>query len=80
MTKKQSFEEKMRANSQNIPFRDLVKYLDKNGENKRTGNGSHIKYKFHGKLVNIQPAKKNKKLAKKYQVNQILNILEETEK
>ena len=79
MVKKKSFEDSMRDNPQKIPFKKLCKFLDKIAEKKQPTGGSHIKYKLYGQLVNVQQDKKDKKYSKKYQVQQVLNILDQKE-
>ena len=68
-------------NPKNVHFNDLVNLCKKNFGKPRI-NGSHFKFKTPFKddpIINLQPDKKNKKMAKPYQVDQVRKILQRME-
>lgn len=59
-----------------LRFEDIKYFLEKTGFILRNSGGDHFKYTMDGinELINIQPDKEDKKMAKDYQVKQIRNI------
>lgn len=59
-----------------IRFEDVKYFLEKTGFSLRNSGGDHFKYSMDGihEIVNIQPDREDKKMAKDYQVKQIRNI------
>lgn len=78
MVKKKDFLAKARENPKNVPFRDMLKFLDDHCQKKRSvTGGSHVKYIVYGQLVTLQPDKSDHKLCPPYQVRQVLNIFDD---
>lgn len=59
-----------------IRFEDARYFLEKTGFSLRTNGGDHFKYSMEGvlEIINLQPDKHDKKMAKDYQLRQIHNI------
>jgi len=62
--------------SKGIRFDDLRYFLEKTGFSVRINGGDHFKFTMNGitDLINLQPDKKDKKMAKEYQVKQVRKI------
>lgn len=62
--------------SKGIRFEDIKYFLEKTGFSLRINNGDHFRFSMNGivELINLQPDKHDKKMAKEYQVKQIHNI------
>lgn len=60
-------------------FNELLKLAELGGFTKRKSRSGHCQYKreMHpAKLISFQPDKSNKKMAKSYQVSQLVNYLD----
>lgn len=62
-----------------IRFDDACYFVERSGFICRNSGGDHFKYSMDGisELINLQPDKRDHKMAKDYQVKQIRNIFRE---
>ncbi len=69
---------KAKASPSNLSFNELCLLAEKYGFSFRKQKGSHKIYKHdqYPQLMNFQPDKRNKSKAKKYQVNQLIDFIE----
>jgi predicted RNA binding protein YcfA (HicA-like mRNA interferase family) len=72
---------KLKGSQNNASFTDLCKLAEEVGFVFRNQSGSHSIYKhpIKRKIMNFQPDKRNKSKAKKYQINQLINFIDENE-
>lgn len=66
-------------NRNNVHFTQLVNICTKYFGNPRIGKSGHYKFKTFFQddpIINLQPRKREKKMAKPYQVDQVRKILE----
>lgn len=79
MKKKQTLFNKAKRNSQGITFKELQELAVLYGFVFDTQKGSHIQYKRRDDpygFMNFQPRKKDKKMAKIYQVRLLVKFIE----
>lgn len=82
MNKKQRLFEAAKSNPQGMKFSDLEKLATYVGFSLNRTRGSHRQYKRLDDpkdLISFQPDKNNKSMAKKYQVQQLVNFIEEND-
>lgn len=65
------------ANPGSITFSDLKRIVKGAGFAYRRNNGDHEVYGKEGvpEIINLQPRKKDKRMAKEYQVEQVVDII-----
>ncbi|MBU1078420.1 MAG: hypothetical protein KKH98_14075 [Spirochaetes bacterium] len=85
MGKKKTLLEKVKENPNNVKFNELTNLAEIAGYIFRNANGGHKIYVHPnlettaGKIMNFQPDKNNHKLAKAYQVRQLINSIDEND-
>ncbi len=70
---------KAKAHPGSFKFNELIKLAELGGFTRRKGRTAHVQYKREthpAKLISFQTDKSNKKMAKSYQVTQLVNFLE----
>jgi len=80
MTKKKDLFQVAQSNPKNVKFSDLLSLAEQVGFVHDRTRGSHLMYKRFDDprhLISFQPDSKNKKMAKPYQVRQLLSFIEE---
>lgn len=79
MSKKDKIYKKAKYSPENLTFNELCSLAEHAGFEFRNQSGSHKIYKHpvNKKMMNFQPDEKNKGKAKKYQVGQLIEIIEE---
>lgn len=62
--------------SKGIRFEDIKYFLEKSGFSSRINSGDHFRFSMDGvvELINLQPDKHDRKMAKEYQIKQIHKI------
>jgi hypothetical protein len=77
MNKKQRLYQAATRSPNSLSYRDLCKLAEDVGFKFRGQSGSHKIYKHAtlGAMMNFQPDKRDKKKAKEYQVNQLLDFI-----
>lgn len=70
---------KIKNSPTNVSFLDLCKLAEEVGFVFRSKSGSHSIYKhpIYGNIMNFQPDKRNKSKAKKYQVSQLIDFIDD---
>jgi predicted RNA binding protein YcfA (HicA-like mRNA interferase family) len=70
---------KAKESPENLTFKELCSLAEYVGFQFRNQTGSHkiFKHPIIKKILNLQPDKRDKGKAKKYQVKQIIDIIEE---
>jgi len=78
MSKKDKLYKKAKASPENLSFVELCSLAEHAGFEFRNQTGSHkiFKHPANKKMLNFQPDEKNKGNAKKYQVKQLVEIIE----
>lgn len=71
---------KAKESPDNLTFRELCRLAEHQGFKFRNQKGSHKIYKhpITNKMLNFQPDTKDKSKAKKYQIQQLLTYIEES--
>ena len=70
---------KAKKSPSNLRFKELCLLAEKCGFIYRNQSGDHkiYKHKEYAKIMNFQPDKKNKSKAKKYQIKQLIDFIED---
>jgi len=79
MDKKNKLFKKAKESPENFTFKELYSLAEYVGFKFRNQTGSHKIYKHsnHKILLNFQPDKRDKSKAKKYQIKQLIKIIED---